>query len=169
MKIRRRLGGVRHARRIERPHDLDAVHQPRHPVAAAELVARQEADEFIRLDTGALDERHRHVVGAGLDLHRNVGEPFHDLGPSGRAAAIDGPHVVRTAKRLAKHLAAVHQDDQRVARLHHARIEVDAQIRNREPVLAIRGKVVPELHPAARAERKPVDVDRPGRRLSAWR
>ena len=47
-----------------------------------------------------------------------------------------------------------------MARLHRARIEVDAEIRNREPVLAVGGKVVPELHPAARAQRQAVDVER---------
>ncbi len=152
--------GLRHARRVERPHHLDATHQPRLAIAPAERVARQEADEFIRFDAGALDERHGHVVRARLHLHRNVGEPFHDLGPSGRAAAIDDPQVVGTAHRRAKHFPTVDEDDQRVASLHRARIEIDAHIRNREPVLAVRGKVVPESHAAAGAERKPVDVGR---------
>ena len=47
-----------------------------------------------------------------------------------------------------------------MARLDGAGIEVDAEVRNREAVLAVGGKVVPELHPAARAEREAVDVER---------
>ena len=160
MKIRRRLGVSDTPGELNGPTTWTPTDQPRLAVAPAELVTRQQADEFIRFDAGALDERHRHIVGARLDLHRNVGEPFHDLGPPGCTAVIDDPHVLRAAHRLAKHFATVHEDDQRVAGLHRARIEVDAQIRNREPVLAVRGKVVPERHPAARAERKPVDVDR---------
>ena len=39
-----------------------------------------------------------------------------------------------------------------------ARIEADIEIQNREPVFAIRGEVVSELHSAARAERKAVDM-----------
>ena len=46
-----------------------------------------------------------------------------------------------------------------MASLHRARVEIDAHIRNREPVLAVGRKVVSELHPAARAERKTVDVE----------
>src|SRR2546422_6430476 len=66
--------------------------------------------------------------------------------------------LFRSAHRLAKDFAAVHEDDQRVSGLDGARVEVDADIRNREPVLAVRGKVVSEFHPAAGAERQPVEV-----------
>ena len=121
-KIRRRLGVSDTPGELNGPTTWTPSTSRGIAVAAAERVARQEADEFIRFDAGALDERHRHVVGAGLHLHRNVGEPLHDLGPPGRAAAIDGPHVLRAAQRLAEHFAAVDQEDRRVWRVSTTRV-----------------------------------------------
>ena len=57
------------------------------------------------------------------------------------------------------------ENHERVAGLHRARIEIDAQIRNRDPVLAVGGKVVPEPRAAARAQRQPVDV---GGLVAVW-
>ena len=153
-------GRLRHARRVERADHLDAALDARLAVAAAERVADDHADELVRLDACALDERHGDVVGARLHLHRNVGEPLHHLGPPGRAQAIDRAQIVAAADGLAEHLAAVHEQDQRVAGLQDARVDVDADVLNREPVLAVGGECVPELHPAARAQRQAVHVQR---------
>ena len=45
-----------------------------------------------------------------------------------------------------------------MTRLDDARVEVDAEIRDRESIFAVRVEVVAELHAAARAERKSIDV-----------
>ena len=94
MKIRRRLAVSETPEELNGPTTWTpstslAIRSP-----PAELVSREEADEFIGLDAGALDERHRDVVHAGLDLHGNVGKALHHLGAPRCAAAIDGPHVV---------------------------------------------------------------------------
>ena len=46
----------------------------------------------------------------------------------GAPRAIDGAQIVAAADGLAEHLAAVHEQDQRVAGLEDARVEVDADV-----------------------------------------
>ena len=95
---------------------------------------------------------------ARFDLHRNVGEPLHDLGASRRAALIDDLQILGATERLTEHFTTVDEDQQDVASLHGEVVEVDAQIGNREPIVAVGREVVAECHAATRAERKPVDV-----------
>src|SRR6187402_2498706 len=61
---------IRHPRRVERAVHLDAAHQTRLAIPAAELVARQKADELVGLNACALDERDRNIVETRLHLYR---------------------------------------------------------------------------------------------------
>ena len=119
---------LRHAGRVERPLDAHAANHARSAIAAAELVAGQEADEFVRLDARPLDERDADVVGPGLHLHRDVREALHDRRARRRAALIDQLQVLGSAQRLAKHFATVDEDDDGVTGLDGASVEVDTEV-----------------------------------------
>ena len=97
-------------------------------------------------------------MGAGLYLHRDVREPLHDRLARGRAAAIQEREILGAADVAAPRLVAVDEHDERVPRLERARVETDAEIRDREPVLAVRGEDVRDLHAAARAKRHAGDI-----------
>ena len=66
MKTRWRLGVSDTPGEVERADHLDAALDARLAVAAAERVADDQADELVRLDACALDERHGDVVGAAF-------------------------------------------------------------------------------------------------------
>lgn len=143
---------------LYRPRHLHTADQPRFAIAAAEFVARQQADELVRLDAGALDEGDHDVAGARLHLHRDVREALDDLRATRGALAVHGAQIVGAADVAAEHLPAVHQQQHGVAGVEHARVEVDAEIDDGDAILAVGRKVVAELHPAARAQRQAVDV-----------
>ena len=74
------------------------------------------------------------------------------------AAAVGRLHVLGAAEVLAKHLASIDQEDHRMPRFDDARIEVHAEIGDREAIFTVCVEVVAERHAAARAERKSVNV-----------
>jgi hypothetical protein len=98
------------------------------------------------------------IVHAGVHLHGNIREALHQIRAGRRSSLIDQALVFGTAQGLSKHFASVHEKNQRVASFHGSRIKTDGEIENREVVLAIRGKIVAELHSAASTQRKSIDV-----------
>ncbi len=106
----------------------------------------------------ALDESDGDFMSPGLHLQRNVRETLHDRFPRRSAAAIDEREVLLAADVAPPFLVAVDQHHERVPCLERARIESRAEVRDGEPVLAVRRERVRRFHAAARAERHPVDV-----------
>ncbi len=156
------------ARRIERPDQIDAAFDAGHAWGtgrAERLLRRERRHQLVARSARALDESDRDFMSPGLDLQRNVHETLHDLFARRRAAAVDEREVFLAANVAAPLLVAVDQHDERMPRLERARIEPRAEIRDREPVLAVGRKRVSRLHAAARAERHPCDIARLGRTL----
>src|SRR5690606_27589125 len=81
-----------------------------------------------------------------------------DLGPAGRAAAIREREILWAADVGSKHLLPVDEHDERVLRLDGAGIQADAEILERQPILAVRREHVLDPDAAARAERHALDV-----------
>ncbi len=146
---------LREARRVERPHHVDAAGDARHARGAAEReVAHAVGGVLVVGGARALDERDHDLVRTGRDLERDIGEALHELRARRRAAGIDEREILFAADVGAVLLVAVHEHDERVPGFDGTRVQAGAEVAgDRDAVLAVGRERVREFHAAARAER----------------
>src|SRR5690606_23664180 len=121
----------------------------------------------VRLGVTSRDEGRADLAVARLDRQANVLESLLDRLDGRDLQLVDRAQVFLAAELALEDALAVDREDDLVAVLEPA-LRVGAKLRaglgrdvQVEDVLAVGGEVVLDEHPASRAERQPVHVDRP--------
>ena len=106
-----------------------------------------------RLHMRTVDESHDDIVSAGFNLNGDLREAIHDFSPAIGAVSLK-LHIFGSTDRSAGHNLAVDHDNQRALILQLGRVVSDAEVIDREAILAIGGEVVFEPYAATSTQRQ---------------